>query len=303
MVKSPPTNSWLPSVAIACGPRLPTPDWAVPTLVAGVQCPSVPSVRDWSSRCQVTQPPPWETCGKPPGAYAQSCACEPLNKKPFMTSTACVAPRQSFCHTSESVDPRLTAKSPSKQPPPLPSAARYAVLPLITTFLTVEVQVPGCHGTIFAVHGTLAVPVAASTAPAAFCDTPLIVWKYPPSTTCESSGATARLYTVLFSDRSPRQQVPRRIHRAGVRAGRPVHLREVTAEVDLRPARRRPRSYPPCRRRRHPAGRQARRGTERGQVVMVGAIDMIEVPPAYSVLPSGDTASPYTPGSTAPTRS
>ena len=137
----------------------------------------MPSLVDWSSRCQVTQPLPWLTCGKPPGAYAQSCACEPLNKNPLTTSSAWVAPRQSFCQASESVDPSLTAKSPSKQPPPLPSAARYAVLPLITMFFTVEVQVPGCHGTMFAVHGTLAVPVTGSTAPAAFCDTPLMVWK------------------------------------------------------------------------------------------------------------------------------
>ncbi len=51
------------------------------------------------------------------------------------------------------------------------------MLPLTTMFLTVEVQVPGCHGTMFAPHGTLTVPVVGSTAPAAFCVTPLMVWK------------------------------------------------------------------------------------------------------------------------------
>ena len=66
VVKSPPTNSWLPSVAIACGPRpRPRAAAAVAELVIGVQCPSEPSVSDWSSRCVTVVRV--GTCGNPPG--------------------------------------------------------------------------------------------------------------------------------------------------------------------------------------------------------------------------------------------
>ena len=38
-----------------------------------------------------------------------------------------------------------------------------------------------------------------STAPAPFWDAPLRVWKFPPSTTWEPSGAAARAYTTLLT--------------------------------------------------------------------------------------------------------
>ena len=36
------------------------------------------------------------------------------------------------------------------------------------------------RGTVLVPHGTLVVPLTGSTAPTAFCDTPLMVWNKPP---------------------------------------------------------------------------------------------------------------------------
>ena len=65
MVKSPPRNMLVPSVAITRGPRPPptVPVLLLPKSVIGVQCPSVPSVSDWLSRWWLVS----DTCGKPPG--------------------------------------------------------------------------------------------------------------------------------------------------------------------------------------------------------------------------------------------
>jgi hypothetical protein len=111
-VKSPPTNSWVPSVAKALGPS------GMP-LVLGYQGPSDPSVVRSTSRWRALPEP---TSGKPPDRL-QSWACEPLYTNAPMTSTAWVAPRQSFSHTLTPSDWRA-AKVPSKQPPPVPSAAK-----------------------------------------------------------------------------------------------------------------------------------------------------------------------------------
>src|SRR6266487_4056031 len=192
VVKSPPRKSWVPSVAITRGPRL------LP-FVFGVQCPIEPSTSDWvSSRC-VTQPPDGLfTCGKPPGEYAQSWAWDPLYSQPLITASDWVAPRQSFCHASLPLL-TLTAKSPSKQPPPVPSLAIYAVLPLITMSLTAETQLE-LFGTKLdgSAHGSDE-PSTGFVDPIACCVTPLNEVKYPPIMTRESSGAAATDVTVPFT--------------------------------------------------------------------------------------------------------
>ena len=109
------------------------------------------------------------------------------------------------------------------------------MLPLTTTSLTSDWQ-PERFGTMLAPHGILVVPLTGSTAPAPFCDTPLMVWKKPPSTTWESSGATFSEYTVLSSAGAHGSRVPDEvIAPAKVRAV-PFSL-EGAAEIDRRPVR------------------------------------------------------------------
>src|SRR6266496_451028 len=110
--KSPPTKSWVPSVAKARGPS------GLP-LVLGYQGPIEPSESRSTSRWRA---PPEGTCGKEP-TEEQSCACEPLYSQLPMISIAWVAPRQVFFHT-RAPSLCLAAKVPSKQPPPVPSAAK-----------------------------------------------------------------------------------------------------------------------------------------------------------------------------------
>ena len=78
VVNSPPTNSWLPSVAITRGPR-PAPFG--PPLVLGYQLPTRPPLVLRESRCR-DRPRPQPTSGKASGSLPwsalQSWLCEPV---------------------------------------------------------------------------------------------------------------------------------------------------------------------------------------------------------------------------------
>ena len=77
VVNSPPTNSWVPSVAETRGPRPPD----APPLVFGYQAATRPVVASRASRCRESpraQPTSGNASGSVPMSALQSWACEPL---------------------------------------------------------------------------------------------------------------------------------------------------------------------------------------------------------------------------------